>query len=1268
MVMKTKMPFLKIDPESDILDFFDEEHLQGLLDKLAMAIHMPCCLIYSNVNKKPLISYQYTSESFRNTAKTLCIDTNQAVQSCARKHFDDMKGSAKVHTFGLEISQQKIIWLYPLIYFGNLIGYLVTGGLKTEVPFNIMGDEEKRRWNVKESHHIHPPFPNQLMVEDELPFKRPPKIAKLIEYTGEEIVDHYHQSKANKFLSSMLKIMYESLPESPQYQNAGNIFYENIKWLRKRFQHTATELNAHLRTDHCGIFIFIPRRLSLILLGSSIKGIKERYPVFKTDNNHEIVADFLEYCEDREEKKFDELEIHINKKVHLSEDGLESYKKHKIEVEHGMFSPIVVQNRCIGICRILTDKKKITFSNSHKNYLKTITSKFVKIFETIISYYRESVVANFILALPPYFNKERDLHEAKNPLYMLANGARQLVNCRSIVIRLKDKGSTGRFLIVGKTKQSVQQHNIFGEKILPVVTNSKQPWCKFNIHDMQLSEKQIRCYTNANIGHILVIPLVGENRELIGFLNCFQCRYFEFTSSDIQGLGEFAKHLETWIKSQQLHWSLQNKKEQIENEKRQAIKRIKVYQELTKSISEANTIAEVFDKTIEFVEQFQEFDQLILWRCDKLPYYPFMAELVDQKEIDKSKVAHKIQRALDYWKTIDSKNYKKLENWLSEITIPINNDLYTVSQLIEKILKEEPHPINRLFPSKECGEIKTLIEKGQNSGELLEYTFFKPVRSFRVDSNADFLKPFIEWELDGFSRNISQFQNIPLEKDGQIFGVCSFPQVRSSEQDREGIQKFLGETIANRLDQIWKQEIETHSSMLIEQIDTSDKQKETLNKAAAIIKKALNADAVVISTFELDKFDYLKNQGSAGFQHDISKVLYTKESTSRHVVETKTPVRVKNIRLHPYCHMSYLEDLEDSAEDKQALQWQTISSNKPQFQEWCGVPIIDHNKKAFGLLKCLNKNTNNESQLPHFSLQDQCLMEAFAEQLSQMLATFSLLKDREQLIAKVAHNCKAPLGVIRGWVQNLEWELRENQKSTLKKDRWDELKLSFREIDNSIELADSFVKTAVLGVRAVHSNLEEGKKTEIDLNRLMWSLKNIWRGYTSLYSKEIFIENSVKYLDRFYGEYDKIQLLFANLIDNATKYSYANKIIRIEGEELDDKYIIKIENFGQRAYLEWEEPESLFRPYTRSLSKDPKRGIFGAGIGLPLCHEIVRSYNGTLSIETKPVEGANKETGERYKTTVTVVLPLDELSEHLNGNNSDDKDEETDSMVTHNID
>lgn len=125
-----------------------------------------------------------------------------------------------------------------------------------------------------------------------------------------------------------------------------------------------------------------------------------------------------------------------------------------------------------------------------------------------------------------------------------------------------------------------------------------------------------------------------------------------------------------------------------------------------------------------------------------------------------------------------------------------------------------------------------------------------------------------------------------------------------------------------------------------------------------------------------------------------------------------------------------------------------------------------------------------------------------------------------------------------------------------------------------------------------------------------------------------------------------IRKALLNLIDNALKYSWANREIVVAAQEDGEGIIrIKVTNWG--IGIPPEDRKRIFEPYFRSDMPDARGVRPGTGVGLTIAKEAVEGiHRGKALVETEyfkngdknPGRGTSELTNVEHETTFTIVL------------------------------
>jgi len=159
------------------------------------------------------------------------------------------------------------------------------------------------------------------------------------------------------------------------------------------------------------------------------------------------------------------------------------------------------------------------------------------------------------------------------------------------------------------------------------------------------------------------------------------------------------------------------------------------------------------------------------------------------------------------------------------------------------------------------------------------------------------------------------------------------------------------------------------------------------------------------------------------------------------------------------------------------------------------------------------------------------------------------------------------------------------------------------------------------------SHIQEQKiahVTKTDLYELVMDNINILQGMAE--RKNITITNNVCVGTYAWCDAGQINIVLRNILMNAIKYTNADGSINLQAHTRKDAIAIAVTDTG--IGMPAEVVANLFATQTNknTYGTDGEKGI---GLGLILCHEFVKTNNGTIEVESTPGVGS----------TFTLVLP-----------------------------
>src|ERR1035438_5923736 len=218
-----------------------------------------------------------------------------------------------------------------------------------------------------------------------------------------------------------------------------------------------------------------------------------------------------------------------------------------------------------------------------------------------------------------------------------------------------------------------------------------------------------------------------------------------------------------------------------------------------------------------------------------------------------------------------------------------------------------------------------------------------------------------------------------------------------------------------------------------------------------------------------------------------------------------------------------------------------------------------------------------------------------------------LERTREEFVANVSHELRTPLSLIKGYVETLLDGARNNPEVA---DRF--LKI----IERNTQRLDLLIQD-LLTISALESGRITLNLQPVDLRALAGKVMTDLHGRAE--DKNVSLVNEVP---EFTAKADanRLDQVFANLVDNAIKYGRTNGTVTVGGKKLDDdRREIFVRDDGPGI-----PPEALDRVFERfyRVDKARSRDQGGTGLGLSIVKHIAQAHGGEVWAKSEPGKGA----------------------------------------------
>ena len=223
----------------------------------------------------------------------------------------------------------------------------------------------------------------------------------------------------------------------------------------------------------------------------------------------------------------------------------------------------------------------------------------------------------------------------------------------------------------------------------------------------------------------------------------------------------------------------------------------------------------------------------------------------------------------------------------------------------------------------------------------------------------------------------------------------------------------------------------------------------------------------------------------------------------------------------------------------------------------------------------------------------------------------SLIKQMREIIDNIAHDIKSPIARIRGIAElTLTGEKSPNEYVTMAAGAVEECDRLLSVVNTMLEISETEAAVVVLTL------------SDVDISALVEDACDLFRPLAE--DKGLNLKVNTGFDCLVHGDRKKLQRVFANLLDNAIKYTAPGGNITISTKKSDKGVIVSVHDTG--IGIPSDEIPHVFDRFYRA---DKSRSIPGAGLGLSLVQAIVQRHGGEVKVSSSPSLGS----------TFTVILP-----------------------------
>lgn len=217
-------------------------------------------------------------------------------------------------------------------------------------------------------------------------------------------------------------------------------------------------------------------------------------------------------------------------------------------------------------------------------------------------------------------------------------------------------------------------------------------------------------------------------------------------------------------------------------------------------------------------------------------------------------------------------------------------------------------------------------------------------------------------------------------------------------------------------------------------------------------------------------------------------------------------------------------------------------------------------------------------------------------------------KVRFQFISVLAHELKAPLGAIEGYL----YLLRDGTGM-------DDPKVYEKVVDRSLIRLTGMRKLIydLLDLTRLESGQKKRELAEVNLSEV--AEMSIETMKPDADGRGITINLTAPATINLTGDRSELEIILNNLISNAVKYNRDNGSVDVTLNDKDHQVEIEVKDTG--IGMSKEEVEKLFGEFVR-IKNSKTRNILGSGLGLSIMRKTAALYGGDINVASIPDKGS----------------------------------------------
>jgi signal transduction histidine kinase len=210
----------------------------------------------------------------------------------------------------------------------------------------------------------------------------------------------------------------------------------------------------------------------------------------------------------------------------------------------------------------------------------------------------------------------------------------------------------------------------------------------------------------------------------------------------------------------------------------------------------------------------------------------------------------------------------------------------------------------------------------------------------------------------------------------------------------------------------------------------------------------------------------------------------------------------------------------------------------------------------------------------------------------------------------VSHDLRAPLSVIRGYVEMLS----DGTLGPLNQDQHDALERVMRASSQAATLVQDMLQLALADAHRLVLH-----KEPFSIERLVADQIESARLHIDQRQLKVSIESSSD-LPPVVADPQLVGRVFSNLLNNAIRFAPTGSTLSIALTRRDGDVVVSVHGAG--AGLSAEQQRDAFRSFPKNAGHEPGRGLPSVGLGLAIASEFVEAHGGRIWVESEQGQGA----------------------------------------------